>query len=66
MIFSKYVIYNQVLDTYDARHNRMSEEQFREYIRRRAEIQMERWGNFSAAKTVIEMINRKGCGIHVF
>lgn len=45
VIFSKYVIYNQVLDTYDAKHNRMSEEQFREYIRRRAEIQMERWGN---------------------
>lgn len=44
-IFSKYAIYNQVPHTYDARHNKMSEEQFREYIRRQAEIQMERQGS---------------------
>lgn len=36
VIFSTTSVYNQIPDTYDARHNAMTEEQFREYIERSA------------------------------
>lgn len=36
VIFSTTSVYNQIPDTYDARHNAMSEEQFRLYIERSA------------------------------
>lgn len=36
VIFSTTSMYNQVPDTYDARHDAMSEDQFREYIQRSA------------------------------
>jgi hypothetical protein len=36
VFFSTTSIYNQVPDTYDARHNEMTEDQFRQYIERSA------------------------------
>lgn len=38
VFFSTRSVYNQDPSTYDARHNRMTEDQFREYIRRHAEL----------------------------
>ncbi len=32
VIFSKYLVYNAINETYDARHNKMSAKEFREYI----------------------------------
>ena len=37
VIFAKGSIYNQVSETWDGRHSRMTSEQFREYIRRSAD-----------------------------
>lgn len=38
VFFSTRSIYNQVPDTYDARHNKMTEEEFRNYIQRNARL----------------------------
>ena len=37
VIFQKTSLYNQLSETYDARHNKMSADEFREYIRKGAE-----------------------------
>jgi len=44
VFFSTGSIYNQTPDTYDARHNKMTEDQFRIYIQRQAQA-LQAFGN---------------------
>lgn len=57
VIFNKRSPYNLTTSTYDARHNKMTTDEFRDYIKRQANLIKEKYGSRRASKPISDRMS---------